>query len=395
MSAASPVLPLAIVGCGAVTPAGLGVDVLGELVANGRPGHSDVSHDCQEQFPPRPLRAVPELRLSDHIKARGTRNMDRMTGMALVACKQALAEADPPAPGTPVPGMPALGTPETRMSEPGTTGAEPTEAEKRARTGVVLGTSMGSVPSVAEQAYDTLTLDRPYLVNPARFPNTVMNAAAGQVAIRNSLRGVNATLAGGLLSSMHAIRCARSMIASGRAGRLVVCGIEELSPHTAWGWHRLNALAPQIALGEGCAALVLDDASQARAMADVLACEVQFCGGPPLRPAALISGLTSCVRRALARSDIEPGEVDAVSLGSVGFVGLERAERRAVRGAIGRIPQEVRITQAVGVAYSATSSLQIAAQLGMWRAGESVRRLVLFTALGLDGNVGCVLIRKR
>src|SRR5207248_2320963 len=63
----------------------------------------------------------------------------------------------------------------------------------RGRVGVVLGTTVGSLRSMSDYTRETLIEERPYLVSPALFPNTVMNCAAGQSAIRHGLAGINAT----------------------------------------------------------------------------------------------------------------------------------------------------------------------------------------------------------
>ncbi|MEE3922501.1 hypothetical protein V2I01_41795 [Micromonospora sp. BRA006-A] len=72
--------------------------------------------------------------------------------------------------------------------------------DNRDRIGIVTGTTAGSVKSSVDYAAETFTQQPPYLVNPALFPNTVMNCAAGQSAIWYKLHGPNATVAGGPLA---------------------------------------------------------------------------------------------------------------------------------------------------------------------------------------------------
>jgi 3-oxoacyl-[acyl-carrier-protein] synthase II len=57
------------------------------------------------------------------------------------------------------------------------------------------------------------------------------------------------------------------------------------------------------------------------------------------------------------------------------------------------IPQ-VQVGDAVGVTYSASGALQLAALLALWRDG-SPDRFALATSMGPDGNVGCLLVRNR
>ncbi|WP_225850972.1 beta-ketoacyl synthase N-terminal-like domain-containing protein [Streptomyces sp. HPF1205] len=380
--AGARVLPLAVIGAGVVSPAGIGLDRLG-LPPTGADGPADgpalPDGPDRAEYPPRPAYAVPELRLADHVGRKGIRYIDRMTALCLVAGRLALTDAPAEAPA---------GVPEDAPAE----GAA-------ADTGVVLGTSTGSVVSMADLAEEALTSELPYLVNPSRFPNTVMNSSAGQLAIRNALRGVNATIAGGQLSSLLALRYARLAIGQGRARRLVVGGVEELSARTAWAWEHSGLLAGGTALGEGCAMFVVDGRAEPAGpdcLAVLLACDVRYCGAPQAGPRAPAAGLVSAVRRALARSAVDPAEVECVALGSAGLRGLRHSEERAVAEALGRSLDTlavIRPARTVGMTYSATGAMQLAALLAGWRRGDLPAGPALVTTIGPDGNVGCQVVR--
>ena len=103
---------------------------------------------------------------------KGTRNLDRLTQLGLLAADQAIAA------------MPGSGLAGVGLD----------------RTGVVVGTTTGSITAATDVGRDTLVNEKPYMVNPATFPNTVMNACSGQIAIRHGLLGVNAAVSGGPLS---------------------------------------------------------------------------------------------------------------------------------------------------------------------------------------------------
>ncbi|MEN3359365.1 MAG: hypothetical protein V7637_3347 [Mycobacteriales bacterium] len=378
MTTTTAVRPLAVTGHGVVSPAGLGLDRLAELLRTGQPGCSRPSADDPAEFPARPLRLVPEFRLADHLGRKGIRHLDRLTGFGLVACKLALAglsEMDSAGPGGP--------------------------PDREADTGVVLGTSTGSIRSVSTLARDTITADRPYQVNPSQFPNTVMNSCAGHVAIWNSLRGVNATMAGGHVSSLHAVRYARTAIRLGRASRLLVGGVEELSPQFAWAWHRTGTLLPAAPLGEGCALFLVEDAAAAAAagrprLAELLGCEVSFIGAPSDRRHDPGAALAGCVERALRRSGLDPADVGTVVPGAGSQLALAHAERRGLAAALGRSPELLRTGDALGDSYSASGALQLAALLAHWRngGGPAGAGIGLVTSVGGDGNVGCLVVRR-
>ncbi|THA29727.1 beta-ketoacyl synthase N-terminal-like domain-containing protein [Streptomyces sp. A1547] len=356
---------LAVTAVGVATPAGLDPVELARAVLAGRQGSADTEGLGDEALPPRGARVVPELQnaFAEHIGRKGNRHLDRTTRLGLLACQFALeGHTGPVGP----------------------------------RTGVVLGTSTGSIRSSSEYSMETLRQDRPYLVNPSLFPNTVMNCAAGQIAIRHGLKGVNATLAGGHLAGVQALRYARNALRQGHADRLLVGGVEEYCAQSAWGWHRSGALGIDAPVGEGAAFLMIEPAAAVhaagrRGLARILACETAFAGGRGLGDA-----LAAVIGAALVRSGKDPAEVQAVSLGSTGQRGLELVEQRAVRAALGgRLPQRViRVKDTVGECFSSGGALQIAALLGAWQdqgaaaAGETA----VVTAVSQEGQVGCVVL---
>lgn len=121
--------------------------------------------------------------------------------------------------------------------------------------GVIAGTSFGSVSSTIQFTQEGLAGDRPYLVNPAKFPNTVMNFAAAQVAIWNGFKGPNATVIAGVSSLFSAMNYGRRLLRTGQASALVVGASEE--------WSTERCTIEQSAGGaqsvvEGAASFVID-----------------------------------------------------------------------------------------------------------------------------------------
>jgi 3-oxoacyl-[acyl-carrier-protein] synthase II len=358
------VLPMPVNAAGVVSTAGTGLGALAALLESGHPPHTEPEQDEFGDYPPVPVRPVSGFQLADHIGRKGTRNLDRLTGFGLVACELALKSP----------------------------GAVPADG---ARTGVVLGTSTGSIQSLSELARDTLLQERPYLINPARFPNTVMNSCAGRIAIRNGLRGMNATLAGGRLSSLAAFRHARVALSQGRADRLFVGGAEELSAPAAWAWYRGGGLAGDVPVGEGCALFDLGRPAEADpsdgSPAEILGCEVAFTAGR-----GLARGLTECVRTALARSGVHPDEIDLVVPGATGNPTTAAAEERALAATVGE-RETLPFVRLLGETYSASGALQLASVLALWgvRGGDGRTRHALITNVGTDGNVGALVVRQR
>ncbi|CAM5244536.1 MULTISPECIES: beta-ketoacyl synthase N-terminal-like domain-containing protein [Streptomyces] len=302
---------------------------------------------------------------------KGTRSMDRVTALAVAAVGRLLDDGE----GTRIPGL----------------------AED---TGLVLGTSNGSVGSIMSFTRDSLTQDRPHLVDPARFPNTVMNCAAGQSAIRHGLRGPNVTIAGGRASALLALNHAQRLQRCGHA-RTVVCGAaEEFSAERAWlDWHargeHLPAESGEAPLtGEGCAVLLLEAGTEAGAgrapLAEVAAVEIAL----PADEKDAGPVLADCVRRALRRADLTPADLWALApADATGPYGdRERTALAEVLG--GHDPLRLSCTGLLGDTGAASAAFQIAALLASAEDDPAAAgRAALVTTADPDGVVGCAVLR--
>ncbi|GAB3935154.1 hypothetical protein GCM10027614_09420 [Micromonospora vulcania] len=272
-------------------------DTGAELLAAVRAGavvRTDVRDRFDEPLPAAEAPAIADFDVRRLLGRKGTSFLDRATALAMVACGRALADGEL--------------TPDD---------------DNRHRVGVVLGTTTGSLKSTMDFSRETLVQDKPYLVNPVLFPNTVMNCASGQAAIRYGLRGVNATVAGGPLAFLYALRYALNAIRRGYADALLVGGVEEYTPNTAWA----AELAGTGPAGEAAAVYLLRRPTPGDAVApraEVLAVATGFA------PDGTADGLDGCVRRALVTARVRPAEVWAVAGGDLGGDSLRGgAGRRA------------------------------------------------------------------
>lgn len=361
---------LAITGWGVVSSLAIGADEFTAAVDEGRSGLRDVTGMFDEELPEDQAFALTDFKVRDHLGRKGTSFFDRSTSLGLVGCTLALDDTD------------------LTVTD-----------DNRERVGIVLGTTAGSIKATSDYSRETLENDRPYLVNPLLFPNTVMNCAAGQSAIWHKLKGVNATVAGGQLAGLSALRYARNQIRRRYADALLVGSVEEFSPHTAWFTHRQHsAEVGRAKLGEGSAVFVVEDAATVRAQgrrpdAEVLAVEVGTYGAPGHEPDAG-AGLAGCIRRALDRAGVDPAEVRAVATGECGITRLDDIERRGTEAALGTEVWRVRAKEWVGECHSASGSLQIAAVLAGHRGHPELDGAVsVVTSVSPDGGVGAAVLR--
>ena len=157
-------------------------------------------------------------------------------------------------------------------------------------------------------------------LNPALFPNTVMNAGAGLAALQLRVKGPNAALSCGQASGLAALCFAHDIVGSGLADMMIAGGAEELEQPLLDGYAAARRIAPHNSslgvevcapfdvrrsgpiLGEGATFLVLEALDSALARGARIYAEVAGWAGnadqPVLRgwdPTG--EGLSECMLR--------------------------------------------------------------------------------------------------
>jgi 3-oxoacyl-[acyl-carrier-protein] synthase II len=360
------VISIAVTGWSTINSAGIGRDALtGRLAGvtlSGAPVDpgGDVAGLYEEPLPSPNGHALTGFDRRALLGRKGTGSYDRATALAVVCCQEALREA-----------------------------ATTVDDTTRARIGVALGTSLGSFKSTSDFSRETLIQERPYLVNPLLFPNTVMNCAAGQVAIRFGLRAANATIAGGTLAFLNAVRYAGNAIERGYADVMLTGAVEEYSPHRAWASHLTGATAT-VSAGEAAAVFVLAGPQAPawagpRRCARILAVATGYGPGDQTGDA-----LVGCVERALARAGARADQVRAVLSGEADDT--DNSEYGPVVRALGHEPERIMTKRLFGECDAASTAVSLAALLAAGPIPGAGEGLSLLTARGADGAGGAAIV---
>ncbi len=361
---------IAITGWGPITSVALGAEDFTRAWRERRSGLRTVEGMFEEDLPYHRACAVVDFDVREHLGRKGTGFYDRSTSLAVVACGLACADGD-------------LDT------------AHPDRGE----VGLVLGLTNGGPQAMGEFIREMYVNDRPYLVNPMRFPYAVMNGAAGATAIRHRLRGVNATLSGGQAAFHTVLRYGRNMIRNGYARAVVAGAVEEFSPQRAWASHHARAddHASRVPLGEGAAFFMLEDASAVRSAGrhvdgEILSVQTGLYGGEDDDPA---EGLAELIDRALRTAGVPARDIRAVAPSLAGSPRRDAVERTAIATALdGHTAPLLPVKRLLGETYSAAGALQLAALLAEHRRSPELDgRPSLLTCVTSEGMVGAAVVR--
>ena len=239
---------VAVTGLGAVTPLGPDVAALQEGLLSGRSGVRLLEGEPWDQLPARLAATVDLTGRLDRVEAR---TLDRVQQLALVAAREAWADA---------------GSPEVEPE----------------RLAVIVGSGIGGALTILGQA-DVLRESGPRRVSPHLVPMLMPNGPAATVGLELGARGGVHTPVSACASGAEAIAQALDLLRSGRVDVVVAGGSEAcVHPLPLAGFAQMRALStrhdePEAAsrpydkardgfvLGEGAGIVVLETEEHARA----------------------------------------------------------------------------------------------------------------------------------
>jgi 3-oxoacyl-[acyl-carrier-protein] synthase II len=320
---------VAVTGLGVVAPLGDSPEELFDNLTAGRSGiarlHSpetagDAAHGqvgASVQFDGSGFFPGPRLRM-----------LDRVSQMALVAARRAIAD-----------------------------GNVDFSALARDRCGVFVGTGGGGAETTSE-GYRTLFKDGSDRLPPYSVLNAMNNAPAAWIAIEHGLEGPNLTYSTACSSSAVALGEAARRVQSGEADLMVAGGAETplvVGVLKAWEAMRTLAVADArdpstscrpfartrtgLVLGEGAAFAVLEEWQQARARGARIHAELAGYGLASdivhiTRPTA--EGQARAMRAALAAASLEPESIGYINAHGTATLQNDVVETAAIKAVFGR-----------------------------------------------------------
>ncbi len=277
-----------------------------------------------------PIRNIPTERLTTtiaaeitgldmlaHFPAKRLPMLDRVSQLALIAARQALAQA-----GLAAGDMPGAA--------------------------VILGAGAGQ--HTYDEAYEQFYGQGRSRLHPFTVPRIMPNAPASHISIEFGILGPCFCVASACASANHAIGQAAHMIRAGVVDVAITGGCDaSIAPGFMKGWEALRVLSPDacrpfsrdrsgLVMGEGAGVLVLEAADHALARGAAPIMEVAGFGmgadgADVTAPSA--AGAARAMRAALADAGCAPGEVGYVNAHGTGTRLNDRTETAALRDVFG------------------------------------------------------------
>jgi 3-oxoacyl-[acyl-carrier-protein] synthase II len=332
-----------ITGIGAVTPLGNSREAFWNALISGRSGVGPITRFDSTKLSTHIAAEVRDFDPDQLIGRRDARRMDRFSHFAVIAAREALADAQ-----------------------------FPEDPDVREETGAIVASGIGGIITVEDAVVAVAPNQAWDRISPFFVPMLMSNAASGQVSMDHGLRGPVFSVASACASSNDAFTVAYDKIALGQAIAVVSGGSEAtIIPTAMGGFDSMKALSrrndePERAsrpfdaghdgfvLGEGAAILILEEREFARKRGARIYCEIIGYGQSAdayhvAQPDPESRGVILAMRRALSNAGIAPERVSYINAHGTSTPLGDAAESQAIERVFGE--------HAFALAVSSTKSM--------------------------------------
>lgn len=315
-----------VTGLGALTPIGNDVATTWENAKKGVSGAAPITHFDASKFKTQFACEVKGFDPAEHFDRKKARQLDLYAMYALKAADEAIADA----------------------------GLEGEGVDKN-RVGVIFSAGIGGLHTFEEEAgyYALHGEEQGPKYNPFFIPKMIADIAAGQISIDHEFRGPNFATVSACASSNHALIDAFNYIRLGMADAIVAGGAEAaVFPAGVGGFNSMKALSTRneecekasrpfsgsrdgFVIGEGAAALVLEELEHAKARGAHIYAEIA--GGGISADAYHITathpeglGAVLGMENALKDAGMKPEDIDYINTHGTSTPVGDRGEVKAI-----------------------------------------------------------------
>jgi 3-oxoacyl-[acyl-carrier-protein] synthase II len=344
-----------VTGMGIACPLGVGVPYVWRRMVNGESGIGAIHGFDATDLPAKVAGEIPVgkradggLDLDEWIPVKDQKKMDRFIQFAWVAAAEAVESS----------------------------GWVPATEEDRCRTGVMIGSGIGGLQTIADAAKQVAE-GRARRLSPFFIPSALINLASGQVSIRYGFKGPNHSAVTACATGVHALGDAARLIALGDADVMVAGGAEAaVSEIGIAGFCASRALSTSFndtptrasrpwdrdrdgfVMGEGAGVLVIEEYEHAKRRGATIHAEVIGYG--------------------------MSGDAHHITAPAEGHDGAFRAMTAALRSA-GIGPADVQYVNAHGTSTPLGDDLELEAVERLW--GDAARGLAMSSTKSAVGHL--------
>ena len=317
-----------VTGMGAITPVGNNVaDMWGALV-EGRSGVAPITSFDASELRTRFAAEVKGFDPEQHFDRKMVRRLSRFAQFALVATREAVIDA----------GIDFDGT-------------------DRYRVGVVIGTGIGGIQTLLDQA-KVMEARGPRRLSAFFIPMILPDIAAGEISIAYGVKGPNMSVSSACATGTNAIGEAAEMIRRGSADVMICGGTEAgIAPVAVAGFNVMRAISTRndepekasrpfdvtrdgFVMGEGSGVLILESlehatAREARIQAEILGYGTTADAFHIAAPAEDGAGAAAAMRVALSDAEIAPEEIGYLNAHGTSTPLNDFTETMAIKMALG------------------------------------------------------------
>jgi nodulation protein E len=346
-----------ITGLGAVSPIGLSTQAYWAALVAGRSGFGPPTIFAADRLNTKVVAEVKGYVPADHFDVRQIGFLDRVSQLAVVAAREAIAQAG-------LSFRDGLGE----------------------RTAAIIGSGIGG-QTTQDDNFKRIYAENATRVHPLIIPRTMPNAPASQISMFFGIKGPTYAVSTACASATHSIGQAFHLVRAGAVTCAVAGGAEaQLTTGTVKAWEAMRILAPDacrpfsidrkgMVLGEGAAILVLETLDHAAARgADILGEIVGF--GMSADAGDLTApdpdGMVRAMTATLADAALAPDAIDYVNAHGTGTTANDATETAALHTAFGGHARRLAISSTksmVGHALGAAGALEAVAVVMAIRDG--------------------------
>ena len=318
-----------VTGLGALTPIGNNVQEYWQGLINGVSGAAPITRIDASKFKTRFACEVKNYNPTDYFDRKEARKMDLYAQFALIASKQAIADA--------------------KFDD---------EKLNRDRVGVIFGSGIGGLQTYEDEVRNFVQGNGTPRFNPFFIPKMISDMAAGLISIENKFHGPNYATVSACATSSNAIIDAYNILRLGMADVMVTGGAEAAITNAGvGGFNALRALStrnddPKTAsrpfdkdrdgfvIGEGGGALVLETLEHAKARGAKIYAEVLGAGMSAdayhmTAPHPEGKGASLVMKNALQDANLQPQAIDYVNVHGTATPLGDLSEVKAIKEVFG------------------------------------------------------------